>query len=175
MSSNARPVVLGGHATGCINPRCVIENIYIHDCCVVGTPYRIYGNTEEYSMYWSGFMRILSQSEQIIRNIYFENITVNVTEGHNGKVFHIEVRDHKNASYTESKGYMIENLTFKNINIIGATEKLVSSVIRCRQLIDDYDNAVIKNINFSNVYCKDRVFDKNAIISEGSVENITFK
>ena len=173
MSSNARPVVLGGHATGCKEPRCIIEDVHIHDCEVVGTPYRIFGNTEEYAMYWSGFMRILSQSEQIVRRICFENITVDVTKGHNGKIFHIEVRGQREASYTESKGFMIEDLQFNNINILGSTEKMVPSVVRCRQPVDENDNPMIRNVVFNRVNCKDMGFNKDRIIIEGPVNNLT--
>lgn len=175
MSSNARPVVLGGHATGCTNPRCVIEGLYIHDCEITGTPYRIFGNTEEYSSYWSGFMRILSQSEQVVRDITFENISVNVTPGHNGKIFHLEVRGQNNASYTESRGYMIENITFRNIDIKGDTSKLISSKISCRQPACDDDAPVIRNIVFDNVFCKDTDFGLNSVVLSGNVENVVIK
>ena len=172
MSSNARPVVLGGHATGCKEPRCVIEDIYIHDCEIVSTPYRIFGNTEEYSMYWSGFLRILSQSQQIVRNLRFENINVNVTQGHNGKIFHIEVRGKNEASYTESEGYKIENLTFRNINIKGSTEKLLPSLIRCRNSLSNGDVPSIENITFDNINCIEKNFAMDSIIIEGPVEGV---
>lgn len=170
MSSNARPVVLGGHATGSTNPRCVIENIYIHDCEIMETPYRIFGNTKEYSMYWSGFLRILSQSHQIVRNLKFENIDVNVTKGHNGKIFHIEVREKNQASYTECEGYKIENLTFRNINIKGSTEKLLPSLIRCRNGLSNDDVPKIENITFDNINCTKKNFDMDSIIIEGPVQ-----
>ena len=175
MSSNARPIVLGGHATGETEPRCVIEDICIHDCEIVNTPYRIFGNTREYSMYWSGFLRILSQSEQIVRKLVFKDIYINVTKGHNGKIFHLEVRDSNNASYTESKGFMIEDIQFINITVNGSTEALLPSLIRCRDAKNSNDNPSIKNILFENIKCRGRSFDKNSIVKEGPVSNIIFK
>ena len=118
-------------------------------------------------------MRILSQSEQIVRRICFENITVDVTKGHNGKIFHIEVRGQREASYTESKGFMIEDLQFNNINILGSTEKMVPSVVRCRQPVDENDNPMIRNVVFNHVNCKDMGFNKDRIIIEGPVNNLT--
>lgn len=172
MSSNARPVVLGGHATGCKNPRCIIEDIYIHDCRIVETPYRIYGNTEEYSTYWSGFLRLLSQSEQIVRNIKFENIIIDVTEGHNGKPVHIEVRDSRNASYTENQGYRIEDISFKNITVRNHTDKLLPSLIKCRKPLDENDDCGISRISFENVTIGGDVITNEKIVCEGNVKSI---
>ena len=172
MSSNARPVVLGGHATGSTNPRCIIENIHIHDCEIMETPYRIFGNTKEYSMYWSGFLRLLSQSEQIVRNITFENIVVNVTKGHNGKPVHIEVRGSQNASYTENMGYKIENIKFKNIAVKNHTEKLLPSLIRCRNKISDTDDCSVSGIVFDNVTIDGKKLKREQIMMEGNCINI---
>ncbi len=173
MSSNARPVVLGGHATGCINPRGIIENIYIHDCRIIETPYRIYGNTREYSLYWSGFLRLLSQSEQIVRNIRFEDIRIHVTKGHNGKPIHIEVRG-ENASYTECRGYRIENITFKNITIDGHTEQLLPALISCRDGESEEDNCGISDVTFENVMIGRRKLAKDDIMIKGKCDHIRY-
>ncbi len=175
MSSNARPVVLGGHATGETKPRCIIENIYMHDCEIVSTPYRIFGNTEEYSMYWSGILRILSQSEQIVRKLRFDNITVNVTFGHNGKPFHLEVRDSKNASYTENAGYRIEDVIFSNINFNGDTSKMLKSLLKCRATKADGDNPCIENIAFKNIRIGGQKLNSDMLVSEGPVYGISIE
>ena len=174
MSSNARPVVLGGHATGGVKPRSIIENVYLHDCRIIETPYRIYGNTKEYSMYWSGFLRLLSQSEQLVRNITFENVTVGVTKGHNGKPIHIEVRGGSNASYTENRGYRIEGITFKNIIIGGNTEQLLPTLISCRDLESDDDNCGISNVTFENVTIGRKHLREEGVLLKGKCENIEF-
>ena len=117
--ANARPFVFGGHATRSTNPRCLIEDIYVHDCEIMATPGGLFITTPELASYWRGFMRLLSQSEQIVRNITFENIIFNVTKGYLGKLIHIDVRSEKEASYSESKGYRIENITVNNFDLNG--------------------------------------------------------
>lgn len=175
MSSNARPIVLGGHATGSTNPRCVIEDIHIHDCRIIETPYRAFcNNPDDYSMYWSGFMRILSQSEQIVRGICFENMVIEVTRGSNSKPVHIEVRGSQNASYTENSGYRIENIMFRNIQIKGSTERLIPSVIRCRAAVDENDNCGICGVTFDNLTTDGRKIGSEQIVIEGNCEDIRF-
>ena len=175
MASNARPFVLGGHATGEKNPRCEIRNIYIHDCEIIDTPYRIFGNTREYAMYWSGFMRILSQSEQLVSNITFENMVFNVTKGHNGAAVHIEVRNNSAASYTESQGFRIENIAFKNISIKGNTEDMIESMIKCStgdgktELSEDCE---ICGVEFENVVINNKRFIADDLIISGNVNDV---
>lgn len=170
MASNARPFVLGGHATGAKSPRCEMRNIYIHDCEIIDTPYRIFGNTREYAMYWSGFMRILSQSEQLVQNITFEDMIFNVTKGHNGKAVHIEVRDKSAASYTEVQGYRIEKITFKNIIIKGNTDDMVDSLIKCG--VEGSEDCGIENIKFENVRVGERDLADDDMMITGNVKNV---
>lgn len=175
MASNARPFVLGGHATGEKNPRCEIRNIYIHDCEIIDTPYRIFGNTREYAMYWSGLMRILSQSEQLVSNITFENMVFDVTKGHNGKAVHIEVRNNSAASYTESNGFRIENIAFKNISVKGSTEDMIESLIKCStengkpEISKDYG---ICGVEFENVIINNQKLNSGNIIMSGNVNEV---
>lgn len=115
--TNCRPFVFGGHATGSTDPRCLIENLHIYDCDIIETPNHLFGYDEQFSYYWTAIMRILSQSESIVRNITFENIRVNLTSGYNGKLFHLHVRSTKEASYSEVRGYAIEDITFRNIRM----------------------------------------------------------
>lgn len=130
--TNCRPFVFGGHATGATDPRCLIEDIHVHDCRIIETPVHLYAFEEEFSYYWSSVFRILSQSEQIVRNVTFENVTVDVSRGYNGKVFHLHVRNSREASYTESRGWRIENIRFKNIAIRGYTDELYPSIVKSR-------------------------------------------
>ncbi|MEE1047985.1 MAG: hypothetical protein U0M60_11250, partial [Clostridia bacterium] len=125
-----------------------------------------------YSMYWSGFLRLLSQSEQIVRNITFENITVWVTKGHNGKPVHIEVRGSKNASYTENQGYKIENIKFKNISITESTDMILSSLIRCREAINEKDECCISDITFENFLIAGQKISDKQILLKGNVHNV---
>lgn len=172
MASNARPFVLGGHATGAKSPRCKMRDIYIHNCEITDTPYRIFGNTKEYAMYWSGLMRILSQSEQLVQNITFEDMIFNVTKGHNGKAVHIEVRDKSAASYTEVQGYRIENITFKNIIIKGSTGDMADSLIKCG--VDGSADCGIENIKFENVKISDREMTRDDVLKIGNVSKVEF-
>ncbi len=170
MSSNARPFVLGGHATGSKNPRNIIQNIYIHDCEIISTPYMLDDSTVEDSKYWSGLMRILSQSEQLVKNITFENIVFNVTKGHKGKAVHIEVRENSNASYTEGQGYRIEDIRFKNIKIQGNTENMISSLIKGRST--NTDGSGVSNVLFDNVVIGDKKISSDDVICEGCVSDV---
>ncbi len=167
MCSASRPVVLGGHATGSTDPRCLIENIQIHDCYIMETPKRIFGCSREREMRWSGHLRILSQSEQIVRNICFSDIRIDNTRGCISKPIHIEVRGNANASYTESQGYRIENITFRNITVGGHTEECLPIVICCRQPRDESDNCGISGITFDNVTFGGKPVDLLDIHTEG--------
>ena len=120
--TNCRPFVFGGHATGATNPRCVMEDILVENCEIIGMANSLHYE-DDFTMkrynsrtFWSGMMRILSQSEQIVRNITFRNIDVEWTKGYNGQPIHIAVRDNSKTSYKESQGYRIENILFENIS-----------------------------------------------------------
>lgn len=115
---------------------------------------------------------MLSQSEQLVRNIKFENIVIDVTEGHNGKPVHIEVRDSRNASYTENQGYRIEDISFKNINVRNHTDKLLPSLIKCRKPLDENDDCGISGISFENVTIGGDVITNEMIVCEGNVKSI---
>lgn len=151
-----RPFVFGGHATGATEPRCLIENLHIHDCEIIETPVHLHGYDEKFSYYWTAVMRVLAQSEQIVRNITFENINVNVTKGYNGKLFHLHVRDGNEASYTESRGYAIENIMFKNIRFAGDTSTLYPSIIKCRVPEGADDHPHVSGVVFDNVTVGER-------------------
>ena len=117
-------------------------------------------------------MRILSQSEQFVQNITFEDMIFNVTKGHNGKVVHIEVRDKSAASYTEVQGYRIENITFKNIIIKGSMGDMADSLIKCG--VDGSGDCGIENIKFENVKISDREMTRDDVLKIGNVSKVEF-
>ena len=172
MCSASRPIVIGGHATGETNPRSLIENINIHDCYIVETPKRIFGCPRERELIWSGHLRLLSQSEQIVRNICFSDIKIDYTKGCISKPVHIEVRDDKNASYTESRGYRIENITFRNIEICGHTDERLPIVIKSRKAIDGDDDCGIEGVSFDNFTINGVPVEPTEMIIEGPVDKL---
>lgn len=110
---------------------------------------------EEHSRYWSGIFRILSQSNQYVKDIYFENINVDWTKGYMGKAFHIEIRNDKTASYTESKGYEIENIVHKNISFFNCSEKmqklLLVDGIKAKTNDGGISDIVFDNVTYNGV------------------------
>ena len=119
--------------------------------------------------------RILSQSEQIVRGLVFENITVDVTDGYCGKIFHLHVRPNSEASYTESRGYAIEDVTFRNITVRGSVGELYPSVIICRDAeADEKDGELphIANVTFDGVTVGDRPIAERDLRVEGHVTNL---
>ncbi len=175
LMTNCRPFVFGGHATGATDPRCVIEDFRIHDVEIIETPALLNPN-EKFAFYWTSVFRILSQSEQIVRNLTFENITVDVTSGYCGKIFHLHVRDGKEASYTESRGFAIERVTFRNIRIQGCTEELYPSVMICRETDEDEQAEAgphISDIVFQNVTIGNRAITKQDFQVGGNLQNWT--
>ena len=174
ISTVCRPFVFGGHATGSTSPRCLIENLNIHDVEIIETPVHLFGYDEKFSFYWTAVMRVLSQSEQVVRNIIFENINVNLSEGYNGKLFHLHVRDGKSASYTESRGYAIENVTFKNIRFTGDTSCLYPSAVMCRESEGDGDEPHVSGVRFDNVTVNGVPFNAENMRIEGNVGELEF-
>ena len=175
--TNCRPFVFGGHATGAKNPRCLIEEFCIHDCDIIETPALLNPN-ESFAFYWTSGFRILSQSEQIVRDLTFENIRVDVTNGYCGKVFHLHVRGGSEASYTECRGFAIENITFRNIEIRNCVEELYPSVVICREAEnDEIDNLLphISNVTFENVTIGGRPICMDDLRVEGNVKNLNIQ
>lgn len=152
--TNCRPFVFGGHATGAKEPRCVMENILVENCEIVGMANSLHyadGFTFKFHqtrMFWSGMMRILSQSEQIVRNITFRNIDVEWTKDYNGQPIHIAVRDNSKTSYRESQGYRVENILFENISFRHLNDFVMPIYMKAPSDIEGYG---IYNIKFKNV------------------------
>ena len=172
--TNCRPFVFGGHATGAREPRCLIEQFRIHDCEIIETPALLNPN-ERFAFYWTSVFRILSQSEQIVRGLTFENIRVDVTSGYCGKVFHLHVRGGSEASYTECRGFAIEDITFRNIEIRNCVNDLYPSVIICRDAeVNETGDLLphISNVTFENVTIGGRPICKTDFRVEGNVKNL---
>ena len=152
--TNCRPFVFGGHATGATNPRCVMENILVENCEIIGMANSLHYEDDftlkRYNTrtFWSGMMRILSQSEQIVRNITFRNIDVEWTKGYNGQPIHIAVRDNSKTSYKESQGYRIENILFENISFRHVDKNVMPIYMKAPSDLDGYG---IYGVKFNNV------------------------
>ena len=152
--TNCRPFVFGGHATGATNPRCVMENILVENCEIIGMANSLHYEDDftlkRYNTrtFWSGMMRILSQSEQIVRNITFRNIDVEWTKGYNGQPIHIAVRDNSKTSYKESQGYRIENILFENISFRHVDKSVMPIYMKAPSDLEGYG---IYGVKFNNV------------------------
>ena len=152
--TNCRPFVFGGHATGAKEPRCVMENIKVENCEIIGMANSLHYERDftfkRYNTrtFWSGMMRILSQSEQIVRNITFRNIDVEWTKGYNGQPIHIAVRDNSKTSYKESQGYRIENVLFENITFRNLNNVVMPIYMKAPSDVEGYG---IYGVEFKNV------------------------
>ena len=168
-----RPFVFGGHATKNAVNRDLVSNIHVKDCEISDVPYCL--SSYDSVKYWSGYFRILSQSEALVKDIVFENINAHLTDGHINQPIHIEVRDSKDASYSESGGYRIENVLFKNINFYNcSTDNTTELLFKAPK--GDGDIAV-DNIRFENVTLNGKnlkEFD-NLLLFEGNIRNISVK
>lgn len=165
----ARPFQFSGHGTKETNPRNRVGNVYVHDCIINDVAQDIYGNTREHREYWSGIMRVLSQSEVFVHDIKFENIFVSWTKGFSGKLIHLEIRNNENASYSEGQGYRIENVSFKNIKVINAPEKMMPFFLKAPDMNGDYG---IGGITFDNIKINDKPISKNNMLIVGNVSDI---
>ena len=119
---------------------------------VVGVAFRIFGNSYEHNFYWSGILRILSQSEGLVRNITFQNIRIDWTKGYTGKPIHIEVRGQDQASYTESGGYQIQNVTMKNVSFENCPPRRMPSLIQSAESGEKdcrIDGVTLENVTFN--------------------------
>lgn len=170
--TNCRPFVFGGHATGATEPRCVMENILVENCEIIGmanslhyeddfTPKRYNTRT-----FWSGMMRILSQSEQVVRNIIFRNIDVEWTKGYNGQPIHIAVRDNSKTSYRESQGYRIENILFEDISFRNVGKSAMPIYMKAPSNVEGYG---IYGVKFKNVTFDGKPYNTVGLTMVGNV------
>ena len=168
--TNCRPFMIGGHATGDDNPHNTLENIKIYDCEVIAVAFNIYGNSYEHNLYWSGMIRLLSQSNCLVRNICFENLRFEWTKGYTGKPVHIEIRESKSASYSETGGYRIENVIIKNVKFLNAPSERMPSLIKS---IDTEDKMYgIDGVKLENLSFDDSPLGNKDLTCQGNVKNV---
>ena len=155
----SRPFCIGGHATGNTNPHDRINNVYIHNMDL--TNYRRYYGFHdiEHARKWSGIIRLLSQTEQIISNVRFEDIACHKKDDYEGQPIHIEVRGSNGASYTERGGYRIENISFKNISFREMKDIDLPIGIFCTA------------DNMGNDYCIDKITFDNVTFGNAKMDN----
>lgn len=165
----ARPFQFSGHGTKETKPRNRVGNIYVHDCIINDLAQDVYGNTKEHREYWSGVMRVLSQSEVFVHDIRFENIFFCWTKGFGGKLIHLEVRNADNASYSEGQGYRIENVSFKNIEVVNAPEKMMPFFLKAPQMSGEYG---VSGVIFENVNINGKKISQNNMFINGNVDNV---
>ena len=116
---NCRAFVFGGHGfSGVRGEPNVLEEIEVSDCRVLGNvaPHDKPPPPEAYRRRWSGIFRILSQSDELVRNLRFHDIVVEWVPGYAGSAYHLCVRTKDQVSYKEKTGgWRIENVSFENI------------------------------------------------------------
>lgn len=151
--TSCRPVSLGGHGTRTVPDRDVFENVEIGRVAIIGCAHDshcpVADKSEKKARRWSGILRCLSQSEEIVRNFHYHDIDVVWTPGYIGKPIHLEVRSDATASYTEKAGYRIENFLFENIRFTGVPEKMMPVLLKA-PLTED-PSAGIFDVRFRNV------------------------
>lgn len=141
----ARPFMIGGHSSGNTDPHDLLEGVEISDCEVLDVVNRIFETEHKQAYFWSGIFRVLSQTQGHTRNISFKNITVNWTKDLVYQPIHIAIRDSKSASYTESGGYRIDDVYFKDIRFKNVGNGVMPSKF------DTYNTGTISGIRFDNV------------------------
>lgn len=170
--TTCRPFVFGGHGTSSLAPRDVIENIEITDCSIIGIANSLhYDFTEKHQRtrtFWSGIFRILSQGEQIVRNILFRNIDIEWTKGYDGQPIHIAVRDAKKTSYGEKRGYRIENIRFENISFRHPNARIMPIYLKGPVTEGDADYGIF-GVEFKNVTIGSESYSENGVLMVGNV------
>ncbi len=174
-----RNFCIGGHSTGSMNPRNILRNFYAHD--IAAYSYRVYEKPDPARIQkWSGALRILSQTEQDVSGIRFENISFTERPEYTGKLIHIEVRSTGNASYTERGGYRIRDVFFRNIVFSHKMGEGISRAIPSVILSDadsDAPDYGVFNVTMENVTCGGIHMENTAefLTVAGHTENIVVK
>ncbi len=170
--TTCRPFVFGGHATSSLSPRDVIENIEVSNCTIIGIANSLHYNfTEKHQRtrtFWSGIFRILSQGEQIVRNIAFRNVDVEWTKNYDGQPIHIAVRDAKKTSYGEKRGYRIENILFDNITFRHPNHRIMPIYLKAPVAEGEPDYGIF-GVTFRNVTIGGESYKENGVLMVGNV------
>lgn len=148
---NCRPFQIAGHGTGSSEPHDRVANIRVHDCEIVDVAFNVFGNTRKHDEFWSGALRILSQGEARVSDVRFERINVDLTAGYTGKPIHVETRDSGKRSYSEKRGYRIENVVFKDVAFSHVATNAVPSFLIGGHDADSGDDYGIFGVTFDNV------------------------
>lgn len=99
-----------------------MEDIEVAHCTLLEAKGR--KEKPQHQVYWSGMIRLLSQSEQLVHDLSFRDLDFEWDRNYVGQPFHLCVREAKNASYTERGGYAIRDILFDDIRITGAPDPL---------------------------------------------------
>lgn len=120
--SCCRTVVLGGHGTNNTADRDVMEDVEVAHCTLLEAKGR--KAKPKHAGYWSGMLRLLSQSEQLVHDIRFRDLDLEWDRNYVGQPVHLCVREAKSASYTERGGYAIRNVLFEDVRFVDAPDPL---------------------------------------------------
>ena len=119
LASNARSFVFGGHGiSGVRGDPNVLEDFEVSRCRILGNVKSLIPGSQsaKHQAYWSGIFRILSQSDELVRDIRFRDCTVEWVPGYIGHPIHVCVRAADKVSYQEkSGGWKIEDVRFENV------------------------------------------------------------
>lgn len=170
-----RNFCIGGHSTGSLDPRNLLCDFYAHD--IDAYNYRIYPTPDLKRVEkWSGALRVLSQTEQDVQNIVFENVDFTERYEYDGKPIHVEVRGSGNASYTEKGGYRIKGVTMKNIRFNKRPGNAVPAFLICDadSAEPDYGlfDVTLENVTFGGVPMKN---SPEFVRIQGNVQNVIVK
>lgn len=171
-----RPFCIGGHGTGTrLEDENIIEDVVVENCIVAGQANTINAdwseNTINYRKFWSGGFRILSQSNQTVRNVSFKDIVYKWTPGYNGQPIHICVRDSSKTSYTETGGWRIENVLFENISFVACNPQRLPVYVKAPE-VGDGSGREISGVTFKNVTFDGEILSDADISVEGAVNSI---
>lgn len=122
LMTNCRPIVIGGHGTNSGPAYDVMEDVEVAHCTLVEAK----GSKADlkHQSYWSGMIRVLSQSEELVRDIRFRDIDAEWDVNFVGQPVHLEVRKPGNASYAERGGYAIRDVLFEDVRFVDAPVRL---------------------------------------------------
>jgi len=170
---NCRPFQISGHGTKSLAPRNRVAHVHAHDCEIIDVAYNVFGSTRQQDEFWSGALRILSQSEVQVSDIRFERINVDLTKGYTGKPIHIETRDSKKCSYTEGPGYRIEDVVFKDVSFTGVATNAVPSFLLGNHDAGRGPDYGIFGVTFDNVTFNGMPLSDADLVVRGRVEGVS--
>lgn len=170
--TNCRTVVLGGHGTNNATDPDVMEDIEVAHCTLL----EVKGKKvkPQHALYWSGMLRILSQSRQLVRDLRFRDLDLEWGLNYVGQPMSLCVREAKNASYGEGVGYAIRKILFDDIRIVDAPDPLPLPPYFAAPF-EGADGFGVHNVVFRNVTVNGKdiaTFDRTVV---GEVRDIRFE